>query len=622
VKSPSSGFVLAAAALGAALLAAGTASAQREGYTYLSFAGPDVALVSPADEDSSARVNMPVLPGDSLVTANGSRAEAVLSDGNVVRLDTRSELRFEKLNRTYEADDDHTVLALARGSVAVEVREVLPADRALRLDTGDATILSPSRSFFRVDAGRRGTEIYVLAGRVEVNARGGRALLRAGEYAFVSGDSEIEVETAAAPGDRFTRFLEERRERADRRDVTRYVGSEYAYDSDAAGLDENGSWTYIPDAGTYAWRPNVPAGWTPYSLGTWRWTPAGMTWVSYEPWGWLPYHYGTWVYDPVLGWYWLPGDAYSPAWVYWSFGFDWTGWCPVGWYGGYYGGSGGGGPDPVVRSSRPTSGHELGGPWIPNLRGRVEVTQIDRRGWNFAPTSRIGSRLETRDVTRGDRVAFPRGTTVVVTPAPLRVERGAGAPASVAEAIRRTSSSDAPARVAGNDGLVSILRRDRVLDAAGREELRRAVSGSRAARSGSAADAGRRSRADDGWRASATIRPAPVERRGGGSPAAAGDSGWRAPAPRVIERSSERPAHRRDDGPSRGASSAPPRGGEIRSAPAPARSAPSGAAPSHSAPSHSAPSNSAPSHAAPSSPPSSPPHAPAAQAPAAAARQR
>ena len=619
--------------LAGALLAPGQARAQREGYTYLSFVGPEVSLVSPADEDAAARLNMPVLPGDVLVTGSGSRVEAVLSDGNVVRLDGRSELRFERLNRTYESDDDRTILVLTRGSVAVEVREAAP-DRALRLDTDDATIISPARSFFRVDAGRRGTEVYVLTGRVELNGRGGRVLVRAGEYAYVSADTDVEVEAAAVPRDRFTRFLEERYDRTDRRDVKRYVDSEYSYDFDAADFESNGMWVYVPSAGTTCWRPNVPPDWTPYSLGTWRRTPAGLTWVSYESWGWLPYHYGMWAWDPELGWYWIPGSVYAPAWVYWSYADEWTGWCPVGWYGGYY--------DSYYRSTRPTYGNERGGPWLPNLRGKVEVTQIDRRGWNFAPTSRIGSRLESRDVTRGDRVAFPRGQTVVVTTAPLRVERGASPSVSVPEAIRRASLSPESARGPMNEGFTSILRRDRVLDAAGREELRRSLRtsrefGARAApdvpRSRERADSwrsgtapvpprgdgeparARTARSDEGWRASTTALPVPVERRGGESRERAGDSGWRAPAPRVIDRSGdrsgERPVTRGNDAPARRDSA--PSGRE-----APARSEPAHSAP---APVHSAPAYSAPAPAPVSAPAPAPAAAPA-QAPAAAARER
>jgi hypothetical protein len=621
---------LPAAVFAAVLLAAGPARAQREGYTYLSYAGPEVSLVSPADEDAAARLNTPVLPGDILVTGSGSRVEAVLADGNVVRLDGRTELRFERLNRTYESDDDRTVLALTRGTVAVEVREVSTRDRSLRLDTDDATILSPARSLFRVDAGRRGTEVYVLAGKLEVNSRGGRALVRAGEYAFVSGDADVEVEAAGAPRDRFARFVEERRDRADRRDATRYVGSEYSYDSDVASFDDNGTWTYVPSAGATCWRPNEGPDWTPYSLGYWRWTPAGLTWVSNEPWGWLPYHYGTWAWDVALGWYWIPGSLYAPAWVYWTYTPEWTGWCPAGWYG-YF--------DTYYRSTRLWYGNERGGPWLPNLRGRVEVTQIDRRGWNFAPTSRIGSRLDGgRDVTRGDRVPFLRGQTAVVATAPLRVERGASPTASMREAIRRASVPGASARGSVNEGLTSILRRDRALDAAGQDELRRSIRASRefggrttpleAPRSREreeswreAGDRGVRGdgapvregsvRADEGWRASSSVPPAPVERRDGERRDRQGDSGWRAPAPRVIERSSERPVYRRDDGPKPD----PRREAPVREAPA--RHEPVYSAP---APAYSAPAYSAPAPAPPLAPPPAAAPAPA-QAPAAARRE-
>ena len=241
---------LAAALLLAAAAAPGRADAQREGYTYLSYVQPDASLISKAEDDTAARINMPVLPGDSLATGVGSRAEAVLADGNVVRVDGYTDLRFEQMARTYEADDDRDLLFLARGTAAVEVREVTTRERALRLDTDDATILAASRGLFRVDAGRRGTEIYVLSGKVEVQGRSGRALVRAGEYAYVSGDSEIEVDVSASPRDRFARFLEERRDRTDRRETTGYISSDFTYDYDAASFDDYGSWSYSSACGT------------------------------------------------------------------------------------------------------------------------------------------------------------------------------------------------------------------------------------------------------------------------------------------------------------------------------------------------------------------------------------
>src|SRR5664280_2794279 len=167
-------FAFAAALLLVAAGAPDRAEAQREGCTYVSYAQPDVLLVSSAEDDVAARANMPVLAGDSLVTGVGSRAEAVLADGNVVRVDGYTELRFERMARTYEADDDRDLLFLVHGTAAVEVRDVATRERALRFDTDDATILVASRGLFRVDAGRRGSEVYVLSGKVEVQGRGGR----------------------------------------------------------------------------------------------------------------------------------------------------------------------------------------------------------------------------------------------------------------------------------------------------------------------------------------------------------------------------------------------------------------------------------------------------------------
>ena len=631
--------VFAAALLLAAAGAPDRAEAQREGYTYLSYVQPDVLLVSSAEDDVAARVNMPVLAGDSLITGVGSRAEAVLADGSVVRVDGYTELRFERMARTYEEDDDRDLLFLAHGTAAVEVRDVATRDRALRLDTDDATVLAATRGLFRVDAGQRGTEVYVLAGKVEVQGRGGRALVIAGEYAFVSGDSEIEVDVSPSPRDRFARFVEERRDRGDHRETTRYVSSEFAYDYDTASFDDYGSWVYASAYGAYCWRPRVPLGWTPYALGYWRWTPAGMTWVSSEPWGWLPYHYGTWVYDALLGWLWVPGDEYSPAWVYWSYMSDWVGWCPIGYYSTYYRHS-----RRVVGGPTPHGRTVVGGPTphiYPHLRGHVAVGQIDPKGWRYAPARRLGVRLDpARDIVRGDRVPFRPGEIAVIATAPLRLERGGSVSAAIQEAIRRTPITESgPGRASVNEGLTAVLRRDRTLTPAAQEELRLTVvragqdpayrqtplQSPRTADKTSSVDSWRlgvdrspargatateiavrpgrapapsnergasHRRGDEGWRSPSSPPPAPILRRAD-PPARHDDSGWRAPQPRVIERD------RAHDSP-------PPREAPVREAP---RAAPPAPAP-HSAPApapHLAPAPQAAPAPAPQAAPAPPP---------------
>jgi len=89
-----------------------------------------------------------------------------------------------------------------------------------------------------------------------------------------------------------------------------------------------GDWVESPTYG-HVWRPRVAAGWRPYYYGRWEWTNEGWLWVSDEPFGWATYHYGRWAYDPGLGWIWVPGYQWAPAWVSWRSSGDVVGWAPL-----------------------------------------------------------------------------------------------------------------------------------------------------------------------------------------------------------------------------------------------------------------------------------------------------
>jgi len=77
------------------------------------------------------------------------------------------------------------------------------------------------------------------------------------------------------------------------------------------------------------WRPRVAAGWRPYTTGHWVYTDYGWTWAADESWGWAPFHYGRWYRDPSLGWGWVPGNVWAPAWVDWRNGGGYVGWAAL-----------------------------------------------------------------------------------------------------------------------------------------------------------------------------------------------------------------------------------------------------------------------------------------------------
>ncbi len=99
------------------------------------------------------------------------------------------------------------------------------------------------------------------------------------------------------------------------------------YDS----LSPYGSWINMPGYG-YVWQPWTTvqdANWRPYTVGHWAYTDDGWAWVSDEKFGWVTYHYGRWMRTHTLGWVWVPGDQWAPAWVSWRYGNEYVGWAPL-----------------------------------------------------------------------------------------------------------------------------------------------------------------------------------------------------------------------------------------------------------------------------------------------------
>lgn len=97
-------------------------------------------------------------------------------------------------------------------------------------------------------------------------------------------------------------------------------------------LAPHGEWVDQDDHGQ-VWRPRVAAGdpsWRPYCHGGhWVSTASGWHWQSDYSWGWGPFHYGRWYCCPRLGWVWVPGTVWAPAWVHWRSSSEHFGWAPL-----------------------------------------------------------------------------------------------------------------------------------------------------------------------------------------------------------------------------------------------------------------------------------------------------
>jgi hypothetical protein len=99
------------------------------------------------------------------------------------------------------------------------------------------------------------------------------------------------------------------------------------------GLSPYGRWIDTPEYGR-VWVPyDAAPDWQPYTDGRWVDTQWGWSFASTVPWGWAAFHYGRWGYGLGLGWFWVPGFVWAPAWVSWRYypGFVcWSPFAPVG----------------------------------------------------------------------------------------------------------------------------------------------------------------------------------------------------------------------------------------------------------------------------------------------------
>ncbi|MGH9400983.1 MAG: DUF6600 domain-containing protein [Terriglobia bacterium] len=300
---------------------------------------------------SAATVNTPLEAGDSVSTADKSRAEVQLDYADILRL---------------AGQTDAKITDLSNGHIQVQVSQGLADFTVLKggasqveIDTPNVAVHPTEPGVYRIEVDSQSeTRVTVRRGKADVSTQQGSASLDSGRMMMVEGSENPQYQiTEAANNDDWDKWNGERNHQIEDAKSWQHDNSYY---TGTADLDNYGRWEYVPGY-DWCWTPYINAGWVPYSAGRWTWEPFyGWTWASYEPWGWAPYHYGRW-FNYGGSWAWWPGPVtpfYRPIWApaYVSFfgfggggfhvgigvgfGFGRVGWLPVGpcdpfrpWYG-------------------------------------------------------------------------------------------------------------------------------------------------------------------------------------------------------------------------------------------------------------------------------------------------
>ncbi len=444
---------------------------ERNGYSYVRETVGGVTVDSRFNGRVSARRNMPISAGDEITVTDSGRAEIGLADGNLLFVGGGTRARFSSLHAQQGEDDDFSAIDLRDGSV---VLAAIGADEGAipRIDTEAATVYLSAGARVRVNADpRRGTVVVVRAGSAEVRTRVDSYTVDAGSYLIVEGDDDPELARGVFSRDRFDLWASDRLEEL-YSDTTRsasvgYVDEEYA--SEVVALDDYGDWEYSSTYSTQVWTPRVSVGWSPYSRGSWYYTPIGLTWWSSDPWGWYPHHYGTWYFDVGFShWSWVPSYVYSPAWVYWGYTPRYVGWCPVGYYS-YYS------PwfNDYYRSWGWNSRYSRSASLYFAISGTFRTRDVDFGGWNFVNSGNFGSSYDPISVVSGTRLVQSLGDHLSISPKPIVVaSSGASLPQALQTYAREMPSRIEKAKGIDSDRLAPVLGRQKALSASTVEALK------------------------------------------------------------------------------------------------------------------------------------------------------
>jgi hypothetical protein len=298
-----------------------------------------------------AVLNLPIGPGDTIQTTGERQCEIQFDTGTIVRMDKNTSLKIEAvLAESLSSGKKLTNLVLFEGHIYVmykrynrgEVFQVITPNTAIKLNHHSVGFIH-ARFDGSTDVQIKEGKGYVMFGPDEEHLK--KEKLKKRQTLTVS--SVNTVSRGAYQKDiGFELWNESMNEdfMAMHKGVTFIPEPIYKFPEAVVYFAQKysnhyGEWKWNSLYG-FVWTPNYarkyPTGdWQPYVHGSWCSCDNQLFWVPSEPWGWVPYHLGVWVWDTDIGWMWIPGDAFAPAWVTWEFfagSYMWKPWSLYDWY--------------------------------------------------------------------------------------------------------------------------------------------------------------------------------------------------------------------------------------------------------------------------------------------------
>ena len=261
-----------------------------------------------AEQFGQAFPNLPLGPGDRIVTDSDGRAELQVGQ-TFVRIGPNTDVTL------VDSTSAGLYFGIAQGSIHLHAFGLWEG-QAVYVNTPSGSSTMEKAGELRVDVipDQEAAVFTNFAGYDMITGAGGFEQPLGNSQALeLIGSNPVEPQWLQPNGwDELDKWSNQRDQLNAHVASYQYVSPEIpgAYELDAAG-----SWQPGTPYGAVWFPNNVQAGWAPYHQGHWvNHAPWGWVWVEDESWGYAPFHYGRWVTFNGR-WGWVPGPpAAHPVW--------------------------------------------------------------------------------------------------------------------------------------------------------------------------------------------------------------------------------------------------------------------------------------------------------------------
>jgi hypothetical protein len=293
-------------------------------YGHISYVNGEASVIRQDQTKHKAVVNLPVVPGDQVITGKKGRCELQFDNGTIVRLDKDSRLKVTTvLAPALTSKWKITTLHLMRGSLYAMNQSY--GREMFQVITPNAAVDLKKKSTATIQLDDKGnTHLFSDRGKFKVMYGGDvksvkTETVRSGKGYTITADHQIKVNTEGELRDiDFLGWNEyvNRNFKDLHFGISKIPKKIYRYNKAIVYWAEKwsslvGEWVY-DDLFGYIWKPAdeiFALSSRPFFHANYVKINGEMYVVPQQPWGWAPAHLGTWVWMK-WGWTWVPGNAF------------------------------------------------------------------------------------------------------------------------------------------------------------------------------------------------------------------------------------------------------------------------------------------------------------------------